>query len=99
ARSRVATRRERAADAAHGLPRSMLVLDERHPDEVVAVLSEADPRRHRHLRLLQQELRELDGAHRLPRIRDLGPDEHRRPRRADVPAGALEPAAEDNAPP
>src|SRR4029450_10729198 len=37
-------------------------------------------------------------AHRLPRIRDLGPDEHRRPRRRYVPAGALEPVAEDIAP-
>src|SRR6185503_10637992 len=38
-----------AANAAHGLASAMLVLDEREAHVVVAELSEADPRRHRHL--------------------------------------------------
>src|ERR1051325_1428367 len=56
----------------------------------VAVLAEADAGRDRDLRLLQQELRELDRAHRLARLGDLRPHEHRAARLLDSPADAVE---------
>src|SRR6185436_5622660 len=52
------------ANAAYGLARAVLVLDQREPHVLVPVLAESDSRRHRHLRLLEQELRKLDRAHR-----------------------------------
>src|SRR2546422_2240232 len=80
--------RERAADAAHRLARAVLVLDEREAHVVVTVLAEADARRDRDLGLLQEELRELERAHRLESVRDLGPHEHRRLGLRHVPAEA-----------
>src|SRR5262245_44779265 len=85
-------------DAADRLPRPVLVLDEREAHELIAALAEADPRRHRHLGLVQQELRELERAHRLVLAGDLGPHEHRRLRLAHVPAGALHALAQHVAP-
>src|SRR5581483_6115079 len=98
ARARPHRRRDGPAeglpDPPHRLPRPVLVLDEGEADVVVAVLAEPDPRRHRDLRLLQQELRELERPHRLEGVRDLGPHEHRRLRLRDVPPGAREAVAE-----
>src|SRR5581483_5142666 len=86
---------ERLPDAANRLSRAVLVLDQREAHVRVAVLAEADARGHGDLRLAQQMLRELEGAHRLERVRDLRPDEHGRLRLRDVPADALEAVAED----
>src|SRR4029453_6850235 len=66
-------------DAADRLPRPVLVLDEREAHELIAVLAEPDPRRHRHLGLVEQELAEFERAHRLLIVRDLPPDGHSAP--------------------
>src|SRR5213593_3985622 len=79
---------ERAADATHRLAGAVLVLDEREAHVVVAVLAEADAGRDRDLGLLEEELRELERAHRLESVRDLGPHEHRRLGLRHVPAEA-----------
>src|SRR5262245_39823011 len=63
-------------DAPHRLTGPMLVFDQREAHVLVAVLPEADARRHRHFSLLEQEFRELDGAHRPQGLRDAAPDEH-----------------------
>src|SRR6185369_9455787 len=85
-------------DAADGLAQPVLVLDEREAHVVVAVFTEADARRHRHLPLPEQELRELDRSHRAIRLRNLCPHEHRRLRLRNVPPDALQPVAEHVAP-
>jgi hypothetical protein len=54
---------EHFLDPPHGLARAVLVFDQRKPHVVVAVLAEAHAGRHRHLGILQQLFRELDGAH------------------------------------
>src|SRR5262249_52175149 len=95
-------RRERAAegapDAAHRLPGPVLVLDQREADVVVPVLAEPDAGRDSDLRVLQQELRELERAHRLEGVGYLGPHEHRRLRLRDVPPDPIEPFAQRVAP-
>src|SRR5262245_23365967 len=88
-------RTERLLDAANRLSRPVLVLDQGKADVVVAVLAEADARRHRHLGLAQEILGELERAHRFVLIGNLGPDEHRRLRLRHVPARAIETLAED----
>ena len=78
------------ADVARGLADALLVLDQRDAHIAVAVLAEADARRHRDLGLLDQQLGEFDAAERLERLRDRRPGEHRGARRRHVPAGAAE---------
>src|SRR5262245_42804687 len=90
---------ERFLDAADGLPGPMLVLDEREAHVVIAVLAEADARRHGDLGVSQQELAELERAERLVLVGNLGPHEHRRLRLRHVPAGAVEPLAQHVAAP
>src|SRR5437016_1421715 len=85
----------RAADAAHSLAGAVLVLDEREAHVVVAMLAEADTGRDRDLGLLQEELRELERAHGLEGVGDLGPHEHRRLGLRHVPAEAIEAVAQD----
>src|SRR5262245_46772394 len=89
---------EREANAAHGLAGAMLVLDQGEAHVFVAELSEADPRRHRNLRLAQQQLGELDRAQSAKLLGDARPHEHRRLRPLDWPAGARQPVAQDVAP-
>src|SRR5207244_12304778 len=72
-----------------------LVLDQREADRLIPVFPEADPRRHRDLRLAEEQLRELERAQRLEGVRNLGPHEHRRLRPRDVPADPLQPVTED----
>ena len=73
----------------------MLVFDQRKPDMVIAVLSETDPRRHGDFRLGQQMLGEFERAFLPERLRDLGPDEHRRLRLFDFPADPVQPIDQD----
>src|SRR2546425_1387197 len=86
---------ERPPDAAHGLAGTVLVLDQREPHVVVAVLAEADAGRHGDLRLPEQKLRELERAHGLEGVRDLGPHEHGGARLRHVPARAREALAQE----
>src|SRR5262249_23333947 len=78
---------EEAADVARGLADALLVLNQRDADEAFAVLAEPHAGRDRDLRLLHQELRELDAAKRLERLRYRRPGEHRCARRRNRPAG------------
>src|SRR5262249_49860167 len=89
---------ERLADAAHRLPGSVLVLDEREAHVLVPVLAEADARRHRHLSLREQELRGLERTHGAEGLGNTAPDEHRRLRLGDLPAGTGETLAQHVAP-
>ena len=68
-----------------------LVLDHREAHVVVAVLAEADARRHRDLRLREQLLRELERAQLAIRLGNLRPHVHRRLRDVDHPAGLVQP--------
>src|SRR3546814_16837778 len=54
------------------------------------LFTEADARRDRNLGLFHQLLREFKRTHRLERLGDLGPDEHRRLRLFDFPASRSE---------
>src|SRR5262249_8739694 len=93
-RGHVERRPERLLDAADRLPGPVLVLDEGEAHVVITVLAEPDAGRHGHLGLAQAELRELERAHRLVLVRDLGPDEHGGLRLGHVPPGAVEPLAQ-----
>src|SRR5438045_3899379 len=53
---------EHVADAARRLAQAVLVLDQRDTHVIVAVVAEADARRHRDLGVRQQALGELDRA-------------------------------------
>src|SRR5690606_5857704 len=86
------------ADAPQGLPDPLLVLDQREAYMRVAIVAEADARRHGDLGLGQQLLGELERPHRLVGIGDLGPDVHRRLGHVDVPAEVGEPPREHVAP-
>src|SRR5262245_42069891 len=90
----VERRTERLLDAADRLPRPVVVLDEGEAHVGIAVLAEPAPGRHGHLRLAQEELRELERAHRLVLVRDLGPDEHGGLGFGHVPPRAVEPLAQ-----
>src|SRR5215470_12420083 len=87
-----------AADVAGGLADALLVLDQRDADKAFPVLAEADPRRHRHLGLLHQQLREFQAAHRLKHVGQRRPGEHRGGWRRNLPAGAAKAVDEGVAP-
>src|SRR5438876_11186664 len=78
-------------ESAQRLADSLLVLDEREADVAFAILAEADARRHGHLRLLDEELGELEGAQAAEGLGDRRPHEHRAPRRRHAPAELVEP--------
>src|SRR6476661_5424664 len=82
-------------EAAQGLADALRVLHEGEPDVAVAVLAEADARRHRHLALLDQELGELERAHAAEGLRDGGPHEHGPPGLRHRPADLVEAVDED----
>src|SRR5262244_408463 len=86
---------KKAANIAGGLANALFVLDQRDANEAFAALAKAGPRRHRHFGLLDQELRELDAAERLERLRDRRPGEHGCARRRHLPPGAAETFHED----
>src|SRR5437868_795059 len=77
-------------ETAQRLPDAVLVLDECEAHVALAVLAEADARRHRDLRLLDAELRELERAERLVLIGDRRPDEHRALRLLHVPSDLVQ---------
>ena len=83
-----ASRAEGALDPTGGLTDPLLVLNEREANVPVAGHSEADAGRDRHVRLPQEELRELQRPSVPVGFGDLRPDEHRRPRHRDSPPGA-----------
>src|SRR3546814_3072703 len=72
----------------------MFVFDQREAHVRVAIFTEADARRDRNLGLFHQLLREFKRTHRLERLGDLGPDEHRRLRLFDFPASRIESIAQ-----
>src|SRR3954470_9724612 len=88
-----------AADVARGLPDPLLVLDQRDTYVIVAVFAESDARRHRKVRLLDQQLGELEGAEATKFFRDRRPGEHGGARRRNRPAGAGEAFDQRIAPP
>ena len=57
--------RQEALDVARRLPDPVLVLDQRDAHMVVAMLAEADARRHRHVGVLDQKLGEFERAEML----------------------------------
>src|SRR5260221_1368407 len=67
---------EELLDVARRLPQPLAVLDQRNAHIALAVLAEAHARRHRHIRLLQQELGENEAAHLLEPPRQPRPGEH-----------------------
>src|SRR3954470_4791201 len=68
---------ETAADLAHGLAQSLLILDQRQPQVAFTSVAEAAARTDRHLGFLQQLHREIDRAHLLsPFFGVARPDEH-----------------------
>src|SRR5215470_3140646 len=77
-------------EAAQGLPDALLVLDEREAHVPVTVLAEADPRRDRHLALLDEQLGELQRAHAAELLGDGRPHEHRALGLGDAPADLVE---------
>src|ERR1700691_1163723 len=89
---------QRVTNSAERLAGAMLVLDQREAYEAVAVLTEAHTRRDRDLGLGEQELRELERAHRAERLRNRRPHEHRRLGLLDRPSGAVEPIDQHVAP-
>src|SRR6266446_2575126 len=82
---------EQLAESAEGLAGAMFILDKRETYEAVAVLSEADSRRHRDLGLREQKLCEVERTHRAPRLRNRRPHEHRGLGFLDRPSGAIQP--------
>ena len=81
-------RGKETADVAGRLADALLVLHQRDAHVTVAVLAEADARRHRHVGLLDQELREFQAAELAEAFRDRRPGEHAR----RVGAGIGQPA-------
>src|SRR5438552_3705149 len=81
---------EHVADAARRLAQAVLVLDQRDPHMVVAVVAEADARRHRDLGVLEQAFGELDRAELAVGLRDLRPHVHRSLRLLDHPADVVQ---------
>src|SRR5438093_416812 len=82
-------------EPAQRLADPLLVLDEREPHVALAVLAEADARRHGHLGLLDQELGELERAQAAEGIGNGSPHEHRALRLGHVPAELVEPVHQD----
>src|SRR6058998_953707 len=66
-----------ALQAAQRLTDALLAFHQREPPEAFPVLAEADPGRDGDLRLLDQELRELQRAGATEGLGDRSPDEHR----------------------
>src|SRR5262245_18155089 len=82
-------------EAAEGLLDALLVLDEGEPHEALAVLAEADAGRHGDLALVDQELRELEGAHGAERLGNGRPYEHGAPGLRHAPSALVEAVHED----
>src|SRR5256712_14120725 len=78
-------------EPAQRLTDSLLVLDEREADVAFAVLAEADTRRHGHLRLLDEQLGELERAQTAEGFGDRRPHEHRALRLRHAPPALVEP--------
>ena len=68
---------EKPLDVPRGLPDAVFVLDQGETNKVVAVLAEADTRRHCDIRLLDQQLREFERPEVPERFGDRSPSEHR----------------------
>src|ERR1019366_9753135 len=68
---------EHVFDAPRRLPRARLVFDQRDAHVVVAIVAEADARRHRHLGLGENLLCEFERTHAAVVLRYPGPDVHR----------------------
>src|SRR5205809_6527499 len=73
----------------------LLVLDQRESHVALAVLTEPDARRDGHLRVLNEQLGELERAHHAERLGDRRPDEHRALGLRHRPAELVEPVDED----
>src|SRR5207249_2416059 len=73
-------------EPAQRLTNALLVLHERETNVTLAVLAEADARRHRDLRFLDEELGELERAETAEGFGDRRPDEHRALRLRHAPA-------------
>src|SRR5260370_3150017 len=67
---------EELLDVARRLPQPLAVLDQRNAHIALAVLAETHARRHRHIRLLEQELGESEAAHLLEARGQRRPGEH-----------------------
>src|SRR5687767_798623 len=85
-------------EAAERLLDPLLVLDEGKADVPLAVFAEANARRDRHLRLLDEELRELERAEAAERVGNGRPHEHGALGLVDPPAQLVEAVDEDVAP-
>src|SRR5690606_15048176 len=79
---------ETTLEVARGLANAMFVLDKRDAHIIVAMFTEADARRHRHIRVLYQQLGEFERAQMPKLFWHRGPCEHRGCRRRNLPAGA-----------
>src|SRR5260221_2095199 len=77
---------EELLDVARRLPQPLAVLDQRNAHIALAVLAETHARRHRHIRLLEQELGESEAAHLLEARGQRRPGEHAGGRGPDLPA-------------
>src|SRR5437762_240557 len=82
-------------EAAEGLLDPLLVLHERESHVALAVLAEADARRHGDLRLLDEQLGELERAERAEGLGDGRPHEHRALRLGDRPPELVQSVDED----
>src|SRR5262245_22739586 len=85
-------------EPAQRLADPLLVLNEREPHVALAVLAEADARRHGHLGFLDQELGELQRAQALEGVGDRRPHEHRALWLGHLPAELVEPIHQHVAP-
>ena len=90
---RVALGVQEAADVARRLADALLVLDQRDADIALAMLAEADARRHRHVGLLQQQLGELQAAQMRHSAAGSAPRRTSRP-----PGGGIVPAGRGRSP-
>src|SRR6185295_17498309 len=90
--------RHEALDVAYRLPQPLAVLDQRDAHIALAVFAEAQARRHRHLGVAQEQLRELDAAEIAEALGDRRPGEHRGPRQRHVPTGLRQPLDQHVAP-
>src|SRR5215813_13172490 len=85
-------------EAAEGLSDALLVLDEGESHETLAIFAETNAGRHGDLALVDQELRELEGAHGAERFRDGRPHEHGALGLRHGPADLVE-TVDENVPP
>src|SRR5215467_11902003 len=84
-----------ALQAAQRLTDALLIFHQREPHEAFPVLAEADSWGDRHLRLLDQELREFQRADGTKGLGDRGPDEHRALRLLHRPPHLVQPVHQD----